>query len=517
MATTPFPENAPHPHPMPWFEANRREIYNFIATELGELLAAGKRHILVYAPVKAGKRELAECISVSYRMNVTHYFVTSLNRKDVKTQKVELDRYGIRTCVISEDRDAVLADIRADIAARRRVVMVVDESDYGSGSKQKLTEVHGAFLDHPQVAYVYFSATPEETESSALADREDYAELEFVPPVSYCGAQYFVEEDLVFAPEPFLDNDEGNLSVSRHGLDVIRDSITEERHIGVVRVTGIPQATLQNERVKEALTQQLGTSAPNGRPWEIKVITDKSPLEWENRIMQRGYCMDTDKNHLFFLFQTCTRGTDLKGWHPKLAFWHDARSCKNSNLNTLVQALLRPSHYSAMSGYGGRPQPIRLYVDQLVMEYAAYGDLQSYIAAGGKQPTRTRKARGPRLEYDIRETANFADLAGFCAVTGQAAPSLDSYPLVDGFRQIAGFGVSREERVLHTWAYADASRRLRLGYDRVNFFFVPCYRDVTDPRTLVWFAVRRTGQRQRQRGTPIETTNSSMYAGAGRV
>jgi hypothetical protein len=385
----------------------------------------------------------------------------------------------------------------------------------------KLAEVHAAFLDHPHVAYVYFSATPEETEASALADREDFAKIEFTPPPSYCGAAYFVAENLVFAPEPFLDNEDGVLSISRHGLNVIRDSITGERHIGVVRIAGggIPQALLQNDRVQAALVEQLGTSAPNGRPWDIKVITNKSPLAWEDRITQRGYRSDTDKNHLFFLFQTCTRGTDLKGWHPMLAFWHDARSCEFSNLNTLIQALLRTAHYSTMEGYRG-PQPIRMYVDRLVMDYAAdAADLQSYIDAGGKQPTRTRKGRGPHRDYDIRETAEFGDLAGFCGETGQALPNPESYPLADGFHQIAGFGYKAAERMLRTWSHADAVKRLRGMYSRTNFFFVPCYRDVSNPRTLVWLAVRlRDHQVQAPAGgMPIVATKGSMYAGGGRV
>ena len=519
MAALLYPVNTPHPHPLRWFEIHRQEIYNFVTVQLGELLTAGKRHVLISAPVKAGKREIVEAIACTFHANTSHHFVTSLNRKDVKIQKHELDRYGIRTCVVAEDRDAAIADIRADIAAGRKVILVIDEADYGSGSNQKLKEVHSAFLEDPRVAYVYFSATSEETEASTLTERPDYAELVFVPPASYCGAQYFIEEDLVFEPAPFLEVDNGNVTVSRHGLDVIRDSVTADRHIGVVRIAGrsLPATTMMNEHVKEALQQQLGVSAPNGRPWEIKVVTDKTPLAWEDRTTQIGHCADSEMNYLFFIFQTCTRGTDLKGWHHRLAFWHDVRSCKeNSNLNTLVQAILRPSHYSTTAGYGGRPQPIRMYVDRLVMRYAAYGDLDSYIAAGGNPPTRTRKTR-THYTYDIRETAAFGDLAQMCALTGQDLPSLDNYPLVDGFRQVKGFGISKALRVQHTWAYAEAVVAARGQYNRrEHFHFAPCYRNLADPRTLVWIAARKIGRRQ-QAALPIEATRGSMYAGAGRV
>ena len=503
----------PHPHSLQWFADHRRCIYTFVMMMLVALVNQGKRHILVTAPVKSGKREIVEAISCGFPTNTSHYFVTSLDRKDVKLQAAELSRYGIRTCVVAHDRDSVIADIRTDIAARRRVFLIVDEADYGSGATQKLKEVFSAFLNNPSVIFVYFSATSEETEASSMTDREDYGEIEFTPPDSYCGAAYFLDNDLVFDPEQFLNVDGGNISVSRHGLDVIRDSITSDRHIGVVRIAGrsIPAATLQNEHVKEAIQQQLGTSAPNGRPWDITVITEKTAFAWENRVTQIGHTQDTERNHLFFIFQTCTRGTDLKGWHHKLAFWHDARSCtENSNLNTLVQAILRPSHYSTTPGYGGRPQPVRLYVDRLVIRYAAYGDLDSYVRAGGRPPTRTRKTR-QRYEYDIREAPTFTEVSNLCNVTGQPLPNLANYPMVGGFYQVASFGIAAADRVQRTWDYESALRAARGQYNRVQHFkFAPCYRNTADPSSLVWIATRKIA-RQQQAAMPIETTRGSMY------
>jgi hypothetical protein len=519
MAALLYPVNTPHPHPLPWFNTWRTCIYNFVTRDLANLVAENKRHILVTAPVKSGKREIVEAISMVFPVNAAHYFVTSLDRKDVKLQSTELERYGIRTCVVAHERDSVIADIRANVAVGKRAFLIIDEADYGSGSTQKLKEVFDAFVENPHVVFIYFSATSEETEASAITERPDYAELEFTPPPEYCGAEYFVEANLVFEPEAFLRAEEGNVSISRHGLDVIRDSITPDRHIGVVRIAGrsIPAAMLENELVKDALRLQLGTSAPNGRPWAIKVITDKHPLAWEDRQVQIGYTRDDEVNHLFFIFQTCTRGTDLKGWHHKLAFWHDVRSCRdNSNLNTLVQAILRPAHYSNTPGYGGRPQPVRMYVDRLVMRYAAFGDLDSYIGNGGRPPTRTRKTR-TRYEYDIREVATFADLAGLCEVTGQPVPTLDVFPMVNGFRQTAGFGMERAARVLRTWAVEEARAAARAQYNRRQHFrFVPCYRDVANAGSLMWLATRKVG-RQQQAQLPIAATRGSMYGeGAGR-
>jgi hypothetical protein len=501
----------PHPHPSTWFQANRPEIHNFVSVDLASQVRSGKRHINTKAPVKSGKREIVEDISQVFPSS-SHYFLTSLNRKDVKLQAVELSTYGIRTCVVSNDDGSVIRDILTDIASGRRVMLLVDESDYGSGSRQKLSTIFNRFVDCPEVIFVYFSATSEETEASALTEREDYAELEYTPPPTYCGAEYFLDNDLVFDPSSFFDKDDENVMVSRHGLDVIRDSITADRHIGVVRVTGRGAAQLlQNSRVREGLKQQLGLG-PNGRPWVITVITEKTAFAWESDVIQRGHTMDEEHNYLFLIFQTCTRGTDLKGWHHKLAFWHDSRTCRDdSNLNTLIQAILRPSHYSTgHRSYGGRPQPIRMYVDRVVVRYAAYGDIDSYVRSGGRPPTRTRKVRTV-YEYDIKEKVSLDAASQLCVDIGQTPPVLANYPVVNGFHTVSKYGMTAEQRQQRVWSFEEALRSARAQYNRrQHYTVVPCYRNLEDPSSLVWIATRKIG-RQIRRGMPIIATNGSMY------
>ena len=506
-----FQMDIPHPHPIEWFQTNRPEIHSFVSGDLATCVANGKRHINTQAPVKSGKREIVEYISRVFS-TTSHYFLTSLNRKDVKLQGVELSTYGIRTCVVTTDDGSIERDIAADVATGRRVMLLLDESDYGSGCRQKLSKVWNAFVDTPQVIFVYFSATSEETEASSLTERTDYAELEYTPPTTYCGAEYFLDSDLVFEPSAFFERDVENIMVSRHGLDVIRDSITTDRHIGVVRVTGraIPAALLQNSRVRDGLQQQLGV-ASNGRPWVITVITEKTSFGWESPVNQRGHTMDPDNNHLFVIFQTCTRGTDLKGWHHKIAFWHDSRTCKDdSNLNTLIQAILRPSHYTTMRGYGDRPQPIRMYVDRLVVRYAAFGDIDSYVRSGGRPPTRTRKVRTV-YEYDIQEKVTLAAASQLCVEIGQTAPPLANYPVVNGFHTVARYGMTSEQRKQRVWTYEEALRSARAQYNRrQHYTVVPCYRNLEDPSSLLWIATRKIGQ-QARRGMPIIATNGSMY------
>lgn len=391
-----------HPYPAAWFTANRPAVAEFV----NEILAAirrGVKHILIKAPVKSGKRVIVECLSVlfpGYRVK----YITSLNRIDVKNQKEELETYGISTLLTKDDAavTGAIQEISRNIDDGHRVMLCYDECDYGSGNRQKLARLYQAFINEPDAVKLYFSATAHETEASTLSGRDDFQVMPYVPPPEYCGAGYFYQNNLVFEPNPFFEMELGDVVVSEHGKQVIRDSITPERHIGVVRTTrGIPTALFKNTQVRRELERQLHAINPDGRPWTITPVDQKDSHDWENPITRRGFVMDTESNHLIVIMQTCTRGTDLKGWHAKLAFWHDQRDCEKVNLNTMIQAVLRPCHYS--TDYAGVPQRVRLYVDPRVVKVAWDDDIEDYINHSGKSPTRTRTSpvRGNAVGWGV--------------------------------------------------------------------------------------------------------------------
>jgi hypothetical protein len=229
----------------------------------------------------------------------------------------------------------------------------------------------------------------------------------YEPPAEYCGARFFREAGLVFKPTEFLEVDEdGDVTLTDHAKDVIRESITLDRHIGVLR-TGrkVPTSLLRSKKMQKAIETQLQTLTE--KRWELVVVDQKSPFNWESTRDQL-MTLDTKTNYLIVVMQTCTRGTDLKGWHHKIAFWHDARACDNVNLNTLLQAI-RVCHYSTdypngefNPGGEGTPTPqrIRLYMDPRIVKMADDDDLEAYLSAGGKPPTRTKKGRRPAASSD---------------------------------------------------------------------------------------------------------------------
>lgn len=379
------PQTMDHPHPAAWFEGYRREIFDFVGTILS-LLSEGKRHILVKAPVKSGKREIVECISALMTQHAVKY-ITALNRVDVKTQKAELELYGIVTHVITagDGLAAAVTDVSSALASGQDVICCFDECDYGAGKNQKMSAIYSKVIDDVSVVKIYFSATGQETEASNVTTRADYAAITYVPPPSYHGAKYFLEAGLVFNPAPFFEDDQGTLDISAHGIKVIQESIKFDRHIGVVRTPrAIRVVRFKDVHVRKALEKKLQSAIPGGKKWEIIPVDEKDSHDWESTKTQRGYVLDTETNYLFVIHQTCTRGTDLKGWHRTLAFWHDQRMGEKVNLNTMIQAILRPSHY-------GDPQAIRMYVDErALMVEAGTMDVVEYLEGGGKAPTRTK-------------------------------------------------------------------------------------------------------------------------------
>ena len=526
-----------HPRNLRYFELLREEIYDFVE-DLAVNVRLRKRNILTKAPVKSGKKDIVEYISIRFA-GYDVFYLTSLFRKDVVLQKVELEKYGVNTCLVNSDDTCLetIHQIKGSIAARRKVILCYDECDYGSGLKQKMAPVFREFLDNLSVVNIYFSATPEETEASALIDRPDYESMEFTPPREYVGAKFFLENHLVHTPRPFFAMEDDDIVVSPHGLTVISESVTPKKNIVAVRIAGgkkeVKVSELKNGAVRERIQSRLKALLRDGKDWKIMVIDSKNGLEWENRATIRGYAGDSRVNYLFVFDQTCTRGTDLKGWHPYIAAWHDARSKNKSNLNTLVQALLRPCHYSTMEDpvtgkpYNGGAQKIRLYVDIDVIRYVAGEiDLAEYAALGGKPPTRTRwKRPEPKYEYDIKHFDTFDDASLY--VTNPPFANLMTEPQIppcveDFERNAAGFHTLRkygfETRTDgKVWGFNEALKGAAGKYGQSgkgHYYYVPCYRDLTDSSSLVWLLTRRVKEVEHNPDSPPPpplVTKGSMY------
>ena len=283
--------NAPHPHTAHWFSSNRSEIVAF-GNDVILQIQAGKRHIAIKAPVKSGKREIVEYISArSKQLGMKHsmFYITALNRKDVKSQKEELEKYTINTHCISGDiqcYDAIEAIELSDYS-----ISCIDECDYGSGKRQKMAPLFNKFIDIVPHVFLYFSATIEETSVSAIKNRPDFHQMEFIPPPTYRGAKWFLDNGLVFPPSSFFEKDDGgNISFTEHAFNVIRECVTPDRNVCVVRVSGgIRTSSFHPEVVRNDLQNKLNLRIPGEKPWEIVVGDEKNMIEWENNRIAKSY------------------------------------------------------------------------------------------------------------------------------------------------------------------------------------------------------------------------------------
>jgi len=500
-----------HPWTLEQFKAEAPEIVTFVALILA-LYGQGKRHILIKAPVKSGKRIMVEVIRLLFGLSTK--YVTSLNRRDVKDQQAELERYGIKTHLVTDvaHADEAVNDVRHDVILGN-VVLCFDECDYGSGAKQILGTLFGAFLDDIRTLKLYFSATAHETAVSKVAAREDYAVLEYVPTLydivtktaGYCGAAYFLKAGLVFEPRAFFEYEDNTLSLTQHAIQVVRDSIKADRHIGVVRVAGkgIKMELFKDEEKRMLLEERLNRECP-GKPWEIVPIDEKTGFRWEHRRTQRSYTQDTEKNILFVIKQTCGRGTDLKGWHSTMAFWHDARPADKTNLNTSIQAALRPSHYSAM--YPSGAQPIRLYVDRRIVQVAVDDDMEAYLGAGGKEPARTKP--GKFVPYDVSEDTFDTPEAAREWAKNRGAVSVSEHKLgEDACYPYRGKDGQASRRRVELEETTRASTDLGYGVATADRIF-PVLRNGAG--SIGYLVVYRVGTR-RQVGGVLRTTKKSMY------
>lgn len=234
-------------------------------------------------------------------------------------------------------------------------------------------------------------------------------------------------------------------------------------------------------------------------------------------------------NYIFVIFQTCTRGTDLRGWHHRLAFWHDARSRKDCNLNTLVQAMLRPTHYTTMyEDEDGEPegQLIRMYVDNHVLDRAAGGSMADYLVAGGKPPIRMKKSNSTRHsanpdDFDI-EVVEFRTLAEaqarFPSVGRDALPNDQGFYESSNKQKKKVLSIKELDRITSnkTNTLSNKHYDMPIGIDHAQLKLFIGYTDTSDRSTArfrvkkVW-RVSSPSEPDGPNGAPL-ITNRSMYS-----
>lgn len=389
------------------FELWRASIIIFVRELLTPRLNDHNCHrILVRAPVKSGKREIVEYSAQrDYCSNPTqvHAFISAWHRTADEDQRSELRIHNTEVFSIINAKNSHACNewIARQLTEGRRVILHIDECDYGSGGRQILGRIYREYRSHNMVVFVLYSATPQEVLFSGELDEEDEAgydadyeelvndimghnlPLEYVPPPNYCGAARFLDEDLVFNAKPFFYYQNDAVQLSPQGKEIMADlrrslRRNPQRNVIVLRLSSGEGARKDNKQIYQFLNGIRTCPELQG----VEVIADNmqnkndpidgirsQTIEWSNE----SYWEDKilwKKPTICVIDQTASRSTEFV-CHHRIFAMHDFRN--KVVYTTVSQAQERVCHYASEDG-GSRYrtfQPIRVYGHRKTFELSA--------------------------------------------------------------------------------------------------------------------------------------------------
>ena len=395
------------PWPVAVFEQLRTHLTNFVRGKILPLLNDPEcRRIIVRAPVKCGKREMAEYIAmrdaVANPMRV-NAFLSAWHRKADEDQRMELSTQNMKVFSITTQKkvDEFLVWVRKQRLQGKFIVLHLDECDHGSGSKQMLSKVWAAVRDVACIKNILYSATPEEVLFSGEVEDEEHNAVmeefisegecvEYEPPAGYCGPGRFLEAGLVREALPFFHKEADGYVLTAQAKDIVTDmracmAATPSRNLLVLRLSYSDLGGKQEDKKKnKAIYQFLKNLSDFPELADFLVVVDKADdmglknaqistekIQWSASNYWRRQATGTPI--LLVIDQTSSRSTEW-ACHDRIFATHDFRNVVQ--YSTISQAQERVNHYEQR--YGGF-QSIRVYghtrsfkLSARLIDYAAF-------------------------------------------------------------------------------------------------------------------------------------------------
>ena len=332
-----------------WYYKQRREQYD---AEM-KCLGFESCNIQVVGSVKVGKLTMmyiGVAVTTAKDEPVKHVFITNFKRKDCEEQINELNRRGVQTFVSTELVNVPDA-IEKILLEGNDLYVHVDESDHGTGNKQKLNNIFkilqkyfDRFKNTQKVQIRYYSATNQELEFSSFGDTHP-TKVEIVDPPGYVGAKKFLERGQVEEALPFITH---KGEVTEQGKEALSAWLArlDTKPFSVVRLSnksgGMGYGALKEALKKDcALYKYFKELKIN-----IQFVDNNNPFYWgknPGNHIQIAQWINLPPGTLIVVNQTCSRSTEV-GFHPLIGFWHDYRGEKVP-YTTKNQAMLRTAHY----------------------------------------------------------------------------------------------------------------------------------------------------------------------------
>ena len=427
------------------FEKQRPHLVAFLKSNVIPLVDSNEcKRILFYAPVKSGKREIPEYLSMRDVDNVQrrqHFFISAFHRCADESQRGELSMHGLSVHSLTKGKKAnqCITSIEKSISDGKTIVMHIDECDFGSGAHQVLYKVYKKFHDNDAVTMILYSATPQEVLFSAEVEENEHQEMldEFIqtgevahykPPLGFCGPKKFLQEGLVVEAIPFFEKeDSGSIKLSEQGREIVKNlrksTIQNNRNILIIRLSyslngGSRKEIKENKAIHQFLKKwntipeldgilMYADKTDKDIPESVGVLKEK--IQWSDNLYWQAKRVDVPI--IAVIDQTSSRSTEW-ACHDRVYAVHDYRNTVTFSI--VSQAVERVNHYD--SKYAGF-QPILIYAHVKTLELSAGEiDYSSYMNNEWKMK-----------KLDKRTSANI-NLGDGVYYTIQSTSSLERHP-----------------------------------------------------------------------------------------
>jgi len=482
------------------------------ASNVVEKLISTDNHILLAAPPKSGKRKITQYISSIHRKKVAdsskfiYYYITALNRRDIKSQLKEMNEFHIIAYILARKKIAIAFKNELLVLISKGITPVIhlDELDYGSGSSQSLSIIWNSVEIRRSCRFILYSASAEEARFSKMLAGGNISLVVYEPPPHYRGAGYYYHKNLFRESDEFFNIKWGtHVSVAEQGyecLELLNQSNTTHRNVGVVRVSGGISGSEKGMRMSkyQHVKKDYDLKMYLWKNYRVEIIfvDSKNSVPWDNSSYWGS--LSQDRKYIVVINQTGTRSTDFCGVHQYMAFLHDHRNPKTTPYNTYYQAIGRAFHYHPTG------QHIYLYCDKHPIQLAAkIITYDEYLGQQGKLSMRVKN--GNNIEpYECKSFNNMQDLNAWKM----------SFCLSSGRRFIKS--AMSKNMAQKKWTEDDSSILIEEKFERIKseltkynwFKIVPAVRNGgTDDEEKVYLAVAYT----QMDDLPASTNDKSMY------
>lgn len=374
-----------------------------------------RRRIVVRGDVKCGKRLIVQyAAQYTQRDGLSHVFVSAFHRVADEPQRDEMTAAGLKVySARTKEHASECGDwVMGEVAKGNRVVIHLDECDYGSGSEQCLGDLWSRIRDVPNITNVLYSATPEEVlfsgECKAISDEfngldaDETCKLRYKPEEAfYRGPKAFLEAGLVTEAQPIMDGAEGAERLSTQAVALFsaqREAMVTNprRNVTLLRITSNEKgrtirdfvAALAAGRFPELAGFRIFLDRGDDKFSTIPAGAQALTVPWSGEIWWADI---TERMPVLIIYvQTCARSTELAD-HTRIFATHDYRT--KVTYNTVAQAQQRVNHY--VGGKYAEFQRIRVFGNIKTWQFAAEAiTYEQFIAPDFDK----RKIRNPTYE-----------------------------------------------------------------------------------------------------------------------